>query len=303
METKAKENFQLDKIKSAAEQRFDAVKKAAIEIKDRCMKIDIKDDVTLALANQTLSEANTQLNLVEEKRKALKKPYFDAGKIIDEAAKQISGPLEEAIDAGRKKLKEWNDAQEILRKKKEEELNKNKVRLEAIENQLQIKADACATPLACEQLMDSIKAKFPDPETFGQYKQEAAAAKERYIKLLTIKKDALVGVIAGGAGSAAAALAAQQANEIMKQEAQNSIQQAEQKREAVASGFAIGMPKSKVRKTWKAEVIDESQIPREWLCPDMEKIKAYMDANKSQLKSPTIVNGVKFFQEETPVIR
>lgn len=302
-EVKKESNDNLAKIKSAAEQRFDAVKKAALDIKVRCSKIEIRDDVTLSMANQVLSEANSQLKLVEEKRVQLKKPYFDAGKIIDETANQIKKPLEESLDIGKKKLKEWNDAQEAKRKAEESKLNDSKAKLAAIEIQLTSKADACATPMACEQLIDSINQKFPPFESFGQFKEEAAEAKEKYIKMLSLKKDALVKVIAGGAGSSAAAVAMVEVEAKMKEQTEESIQKAEDKKDAISNTIAASTPKSSVRKTWKWEVYSENDIPREWMSPDPDKIKAYMSANKDKIVPPRVIGGIRFFIEETPIIK
>jgi hypothetical protein len=50
-----------------------------------------------------------------------------------------------------------------------------------------------------------------------------------------------------------------------------------------------------VRKVWTVEVENENEIPREYLVPDMEKIKqAFKDGKK--------VKGAKYFQKETIAI-
>jgi hypothetical protein len=53
---------------------------------------------------------------------------------------------------------------------------------------------------------------------------------------------------------------------------------------------------TRLRHTWKFEVADISQIPREWLCIDEAKVKEYMSTNKEFLKEGT-VNGVRFFKD------
>jgi hypothetical protein len=47
------------------------------------------------------------------------------------------------------------------------------------------------------------------------------------------------------------------------------------------------------RDVWRFEVVDFNQVPKEWLCVDESKVKAYLENNKVE----QVVNGVKFYKD------
>lgn len=301
--TKQQPTF-LEKVKSAAEQKFLASKATAIDLANRCKSIAIKDDTTLAMANQVLSQANSQLKMLEDKRKELKTPYHEAGKLIDTVAKGISVPLEAGISAGKLELRKWNDEQERIKKEKTEMLNKQQDFLQQMETNLLKKSDECASVDSCDKLINSINEKFPVYEKqLTMFLPEVTEMKERYLALVTTKRRLIEKAVASGIGSTQAIADIQtktaEAGAAVHEKMQEAIAKTEIMQQAIQDSAVIG----NTRKVWKAEVVDESVVPKEWLCVDMDKVNAYLK-NVVRVKGEEVtVNGVRFFIDKTPMIR
>lgn len=299
----AKQETHLEQGKSVAKKKFEASVALAKDLEQQALSIIVEDETTLAMATQTLSKIKELESLTEAKRKELKAPSIAEGKAIDAAANQVLTPLNNGLVSGKAKIKAWNDEQEAIKKKASEALNKKKEWLEGIINQIAEKADQCATPEACQKLIDSIEKVFPVAEKFGPYAEEAMTQKKTYLDLLKTKKGILEKVVAGSAGSTKALVELKKAEEAAVESSQEALKEAEAKQEVINDNLAAATTKSATRKTWKAEVVDEKAVPREWLMVDMDKINSYLKANKETMKSGTIVNGVKFYQDENVMIR
>ena len=53
------------------------------------------------------------------------------------------------------------------------------------------------------------------------------------------------------------------------------------------------------KETWRAEVVDEKLVPREFLTVDVQKLNAYART----MKDKAVVTGVRFFSEQSTVVR
>ena len=53
----------------------------------------------------------------------------------------------------------------------------------------------------------------------------------------------------------------------------------------------------KVRRTWKFEVSNLADVPREFLMVDESKVKEWMKERESRLVDGEVVKGIKFFKE------
>ncbi len=256
------------------------------------------------MANQLLSQIKECEKNTEERRKTYKEPYLKAGKAIDEVAKQVLDPLNKALEIGKLKLREWNELQETRRKEAMAEVEKKKVYLDKLVAQISDKADKCVTPDMCKNLIKSIQEKFPAAEAFGHYANEAAAEKARYINLLTIKYDALDKALKGGAGSTQAISVMKDAEKRVEIASAEVAAQIEEKKEHLKEVIVENTAKSNVRKMYKAMVVDIKKVPRDWLIPNMEAINAHIKILKEMNSEfPIEIQGVKFFIDESPVIR
>lgn len=90
--------------KTEAEIQFGKVKEEIFLLSERVSRIEIKDEASLQLGTQLTTELNQVVKKIEEKRKLLKQPYLDSGKIIDKVAKELSEPAEKAIQGAKSKI-------------------------------------------------------------------------------------------------------------------------------------------------------------------------------------------------------
>jgi hypothetical protein len=290
--------------KSNAEKRFEAVKAQGVELAAKCMAIQISDANTLAMAQQILGAAKEFEKAVDAKRAELKKPYLEEGRKIDSVAKSIMDGVTKAIDAGKLKLRAWNDSEQ-LRINEENAANQKLVdHLKKVEDAISIKLAQANTPELCDALIASINKNFPEVEMYGIYEEQATRSKENFIKLLETRKT--IFETAGGNTPFAAEQVAQQLEEqkvIEQQVVQNSQDIEEAKAIVIESNVANT---SKVRKTWKFEIVDETKLPRQFLSADDVKIRAYMNENKEKLeatpKKEMTVAGVRFYLDLAPQI-
>lgn len=298
------ETVEIEKIKTNAEKKFEAVKAQGVELAVRCNAIQITDVNTLAMAQQVLSQANEFDKAVEKKRKELKEPYLQAGKEIDAIAKSITDGVSKGIEMGKVKLRAWNDS-EKLRKNEEDAANQKLVDyLKKVEDAISLKLAQANTVELCDKLIESINKNFPALSIFGVYEEQASKSKDNFIKLLETR----IGIYetAGGNTPFAAEQVAQKLEEqevIQQQIVQNNEEIQEAK--AIVAENNVAMT-SKVRKTWKFEVPDDTKLPRQFLSQDDTKIRAYMTEIKSELeaseKKEIVRGGVRFYLDLAPQI-
>lgn len=102
----------------------------------QCKLIEIKDELTLAIAQQNLSKANQMAIFVEEKRVQIKAPYLAAGKLVDETAKKIVSELHAGIAHIKIQVSAWEKARQKEAKDKQDaidaELAAEKAKLESL---------------------------------------------------------------------------------------------------------------------------------------------------------------------------
>lgn len=71
--------------------------------------------------------------------------------------------------------------------------------------------------------------------------------------------------------------------------------------EAMSQIKDVATPKNtSIRYKYKAVVVDPDQVPGQFLSPDLNKIKAFMDASIKERGQPTPVEGIRF--EKTPIV-
>lgn len=85
-------------------------------------EVEIVDASSLQIATNISVKLNGILKKVESKRKELKEPYLDAGKVIDNIAKELSEDGKKAIESAKAKILFYNDRQKEI---KVEELSNN----------------------------------------------------------------------------------------------------------------------------------------------------------------------------------
>ena len=90
-----------------------------------CQQIQVVDDSTLAVAQQNLSKAANIASTIEAKRKLIKQPYLDGGKLVDSTAKTLTEGLEKGVAHIKSQIASWEkkrlaEAAEAQRKLEED---------------------------------------------------------------------------------------------------------------------------------------------------------------------------------------
>jgi hypothetical protein len=132
-------------------------------------------------------------------------------------------------------------------------------------------------------------------------------SKKRIMAWFNEPIETLQGIQAGLKQAMLAYQKAVQAKQLAKEQAIREQLAKEQEVEVEDVQLPVSAPKnpigaftnSTIRKTWECEVIDETQVPREFLMVDTAKLKKYATAMKADAK----VAGVRFFEKEGIVSR
>lgn len=270
------------------ELQFEALKKSATDMAAQVDKLQVTDSTTQAIAIQNLSLLKATMKQVEDVHKTIKAPYWDACKKIDGLKNALYDPMEESYKKGNKKVLDYQ--QEVQRKALAEQN-----RILAIKNAIaKYSNDAIKEMDACTNMdqlrevrerlivnapMDKWAEFLPDFEktilTLNDYAKscrtkiqtpaQADEAEKEIIAEAIVENNELIGV------------------------------------QEVAETF---VPKMKgVRKTWKHQLVDLTLVPLEWLQVNDEAVKNWRIANQDKIKDGDIIDGIKFFQEESLSIR
>lgn len=311
------------------------VKKEADKIGNNCLQIIITDEATLSVAQQNLSSASQLAKTIEAKRKEIKQPYLDAGSLIDDTCAQISELVEKGILHIKTQIKMWDikrleeakKAAEELAKKQEEE----RLALEAETKKKKEQSDfynkviaslnqmytSCTTPDQCDEQRKYIIDKFPPADQFGDLWPQALAQAENIVKLIEAKKQQLLSANTLSEGEkelikakeeliAEKARIAQKEAELKAKEeaveaelkAKKLAEENEKERQRLAMEAETGRLRG-VKYLWKFELVDKSKLIEDWISLDETKAKEYLKTKKDDLKDGEIVNGVKFYKEQS----
>lgn len=309
-----------------------AFKAEVDKIGENCKQIKIVDESTLSIGQQNLSKANNLATSIEEKRKVIKQPYLDAGKLIDSTCKGMTAVLDEGISHVKGQVAAWEKKRLEEEKKKQEEVDRKlreeqeKVAAEAkrkqdirdhIDNKSRLALEKCYSHCLsaeeCDVQLDVIAKNYKGKDFFQEFTDEAFALRDRYIDLIKAKKDQFLAAANQSIAERELALKQEELerkriefeNEQRKLEAEKEairLAKENEERERLAAeekarleSLANTERTKGVRYTWAFELIDITKVPTEWLALNETTVKAYMKENKDKLKEGEF-NGVKFFK-------
>jgi len=297
------------------------------------LQVKVMDDSTLSICQQNLSKVNSIVKTIEEKRVELKAPYLEAGKQIDSLCKSITDLAVKSITHAKSEIANWENARlalaaaaqaEVDAKAKAEadKIAANETRKKGIldfisttlKPYLQSTYDSLKSAEDCDVFLAKIKKDFPGEAKFQEYLQDANQIRDNYIDLINGKK-AQFSAAANISESELALMKEKERLTLMQQELDNEklrVKQLEEyaklERERKAAEelaelekaklqAAAGLEKTKgVRYIDKFEVIDFDKVPREFLCVDEAKVKAYQKENKIGE-----ITGIRFFKQSSIV--
>lgn len=272
------------------EAQFSVLKKASQDIADECNKLNATDANSATILRGYLAEAKYKLTLLENLRKKLKQPYWDAGVAIDkQLAQPLKDPLEKALAIGESKILVFEKAEQ---KKKQDEVDRiSRIRQKIIDHSnFAIDAmNACDTMEKLEFICKKWITEFPDDTVWMEFLEEAKTMRANlklYSDQCKIKIES-----------------PEQTDDDLQQQIQDAILEesndvAEDAINSIDTSTAKG-----IKGTWKFEVFNEQLIPREWLMLDESKVKAFLKIHGHQLVDGRISNGLKFYVEQKITFR
>ena len=279
----------LDKVSQQSLAKFQSAQQQSIELAKRCETIDVVDENSLKILNQALSEAKELEKTIDKKREEIKNPFWEAGKLVDKLAKELSTPLTKAMAIGKEKLRQWNLSQDAKQKEAEsklaEEADGYYKFLEACKASVEESFSQCETINNFKALYISVDSNWPSNEKFGAHGDAAEKAKEAFLKRID---DQIKGVKS------------------------DPIEDGASPEKIVENVKAIANPvstpiKSKTKKVWKFEIIDENNLAKQFLSADESKMRKWINSKKEEFSDQGITEktagGVRFYLDEEPVIQ
>jgi len=305
------------------------------------LDIHVENDNTLSVAENNSSEVNSILKGIDKIRKEFKEPYFRTAKLIDEYAKTLTNPLEEAKKSINEAITNYKRVQEATARAQAEEVRKKAEaladakaaeadRIDRIQRQLiarlyggqwfnrenQRKTSAgCIHYRDCDELTKAVKERIPKIDEFEYMQDEYRKMKKDILKLISTHKSNLIEL--------------ESDSKLLKENAQKSIDQAKE-----AAGIAINEAKEEmtqniikeakkeiktseaetkeagkgVRKVLKFEMAEIEDVPKEFLMLDDTKVRAWASEHKDKIKQMlkdgrNVKNGIKFWLEDSYVSR
>lgn len=307
-----------------------AFKAQVDSIAQNCLQIKVVDDSTANIAQQNLTKASQILKSIDEKRKEIKEPYLEAGKLIDSTCKTIVQELEVAVLNVKGEIKRYVDELEEKKRIEKERIEKEaaaklaeqqkdadrKQRIlnyinDKVPTYLQAQIATLDSADKCDVLIDYIKTKLQPDDKMQEFAPQYIEMKSNYAAMIEAKKQSFI----------AAENISEEQKELLKKKqelAERKLALAAEEREiaaaeeaakqeagrkrlaalAEAEKTAVDAEKvAKTKKIWKFEVMDMSKVNPDWLMVDESKVKAYLADHKDSIKHDSVIFGIRFFQE------
>lgn len=305
------------------------------------LELVVENDETLVIAENNASDLQEILKNIENVRKLRKDPYYKAGQMIDEFAKGMKKPLENAKEKILAAITNYKRVQEAARqaeadkiRKETEKLTDAKAleadRISRIQSQLNARlygghwmnknnerqsSAGCVKPEDCEAVLDLVKNKIPKADSFEHMTEEY--------------DDMVLEVTKNISEHTANLINANSESKTLKQDAEEKIIQArnkagiktaekkEEMKEAIVENAKkeiksadkqVAAAGKGVRKTLKFEITDMEAIPRKWLILDETAVRAWANENKAEVKQKmkdgeVIIDGLNFYLADGYVSR
>ena len=263
--------------------QFEGLKQQLDESANQCLKIKVTDPSSLKVCENSLSKFNDIVKAVEDKHKELKKPHWDNCTAIDGAKNYVLNfevdPIKylkdeklayiAAVEKENKRKKDLEDNFMLVKNK----LNDDLAEIQVVES--------------CEHYI-GILGKPVNKEKWQELTPQVEELYKNYITLFELKKKEL------------------ETTETASPDEIIAIQQVAEEAKAKIEVAAVVTPIQtvsigKTRKTWKFEVANIADVPKQWLCVDEEKVKEYMAIQKDVLVDGQVIKGIKFYQQTSVV--
>ena len=263
--------------------QFEGLKQQLDESANQCLKIKVTDESSLKVCENSLSKFNDLVKAVEDKHKELKKPHWDNCTAIDGAKNYVLNFEVDPITYLKEQKLEYIRAVEKENKRKKD-LEDNFM---LVKNKLNDDLAEIQVVESCEHYI-GILGKPVNKEKWQELTPQVEELYKNYITLFELKKKEL------------------EATETATPDELEAIQQVAEEAKAKIEVAAVVTPIQtvsigKTRKTWRFEVANINDVPKQWLCVDEEKVKEYMAIQKDVLVDGQVIKGIKFYQQTSVV--
>jgi hypothetical protein len=272
-----------------AEDAFLSLQKSANEIAEKCSKLTITDDTSLLLVTQQYSLLKGTIADIEKIRVKEKAPYLDAGKQIDALAKKLSTPLETVLAEGGKKLLAYNKMKAEIAQKEQNRINTIKSAISKYSAAGVVAISGCKTIEELAKVRQKGILDFVPPAEWSEFDAEWQAVKVALNDLCIARRIEIT--------------APAQADETLTESIKDAIVDKVEEVGVEEVAKAEFTTTSKIKGTWRFELVDKSQLIQPWIAVDEKAVKSWIAKNKDNIGNGEIVDGIKFFIEESVTIR
>lgn len=299
----------------------------------------IQSDAELTTAETNLKTAKTFLDKFEVIRKAIKKPFDDAGKMIQLFAKPISDPLEAEIVVLKGKMQLFIETKEAEKKRLEEEA---KAAMNESENQLkegamlvnirkqmiariyggtytklngeEIETSGCLNLKDCDDLIIFVNTNWPSSK-FVLLNELAEENKNEVITLIESRKEQLEHYLQVAEDDPAGAVEIKNQTIKLRNSLLNKV---ENENEALNASLSMEIQEQSTkveilentkigstRKTVAFEVHDLSKIPMQYLTVNRDAVLMEGQSKKNMIDTHPegIITGIRFYFDKTVIAK
>lgn len=267
-----------------AEESFLSLQKQCTALIEQCSKIEITDETSCQIAKQNYSMLNSQIKLIEELRVREKEPYLQGGKQIDALAKKFSEPLSAEFEAGKKKVLAFEKEKQRIAMEETLRVNAIKSSISKYSADTMKEIDNCTTMDDLTSIRQKLIVDKVMPSEWMEFEQDYLLVRQTLNDYCKAKRIAI----------STPQQADESVNEII-------VKVAEQQIESIVAQEYI--PLTKIKGKWNFALVNEASLPRELMSLDEKKVKAWLKDNSEALADGQVVNGIKFFIEESVNIR
>jgi hypothetical protein len=268
--------------------QFDALKKQSTDIAEQCDKIVITDETTLAICNQQASLLGGKIKQIDDLHEELKAPYLKPCQQLDKLKRDLQTPMKLSFENAKQKILMYNN------KKKEKALAEQN-RILAIKTAIATYSNQAIAAMDKASNYDELK----EVRTLWIVN----APKDKWSEFLP-DFDAAILNLNEYAKSRKVELLTPAESDPEEAEAIKEVVLAEIASVGLAEIKSVEVPKlAGSRKTWKHEVVDFAQIPRDMLILNEPLVKEFIKANSDIFTDGCIIKGIKYFQVESLTIR
>jgi hypothetical protein len=322
-------------------EKFANIKIKLPELDKTTASLKVTSDDTLVVATNNLSQVMGFIKETDTIRSTLKKPYLDAGRMIDQYCKGMDEMLQRFKTRLASEITNWKTLREAEERQKQAQRLKELEAVEAekreesallvrIEKQLNARlyggvyytkagerksSAGCIKSDDCVTLHKVLNESIPQVDAFKHFPDRYEEMIRKLAKRISEHQTNLIDVegVADGVRRIALERIAQARAEAEVESLDNEESIGRQivreiRKEEIKTEKAVENAGKGVRQTLKYKVLEEDKVPRDFFSVDHDKVMKYLNENRDKIKGDLQQNaetipGIKFYVEDTFIAR